>query len=311
MGKLFRFYNQNRRKVWVAILVFIFAMLIIRALNGIYKQETQDNIKQANTEENITEKNESYENQSKSLASGGSVSKSHQKEFGQLIDNFLTYCKNHEPEKAYGLLSQDCKSILYPNEELFEQQYYKNKFSGEKKYSFQSWTSTDTYIYLVKIFNNMLATGTGSSSNYIQDYISIVKEGDTYKLNVDGFVGKVQRNAEKSKDGLSIKINYSEIYMDYEMVNLTIKNDSENVIFLDSRKDTGTMYLVDSNNNKSESMAYENNEDDFIIDSGEEKSITIKFSNPYTEKVAVKKYVFSDIRMNNSSDIEEIEVNVD
>ena len=64
-------------------------MLSIRALNGIYKEEKQNNIKQENTEENITEKNESYENQSKSLVSGGSVSKSHQKEFGQLIDNIL------------------------------------------------------------------------------------------------------------------------------------------------------------------------------------------------------------------------------
>lgn len=310
LGKLFRFYNQNRKKVWLIILVFIFAMLIIRSLNGIYKQERQDNIKQSNTEENITEKEENYENQSKSLVSGGSVSKAHQKEFGQLIDNFLTYCKNHEPEKAYGLLSQDCKSVLYPNEELFEQQYYKNKFSGEKKYSFQSWTSTDTYIYLVKIFNNMLATGKGSSQSYIQEYISIVKENDTYKLNVDGFIGKVQRNVEETKNGVSIKINNSEIYMDYEMVNLTIKNDTENVVVLDSRNDTGTMYLVDSNKNKSESMAYENNEEDFIIDSGEEKKITIKFSNPYNEKVVAKKYVFSDIRTNNGGDIEEIEVNV-
>ena len=106
--------------------------------------------------ENIAENNVNYENQSKSLISGGTVSETHQDEFGKLLDSFLTYCKNHEPEKAYGLLSQDCKNILYPNEKVFEQQYYKGKFSSEKKYSFQSWTSKETNIYLVKIFKNML-----------------------------------------------------------------------------------------------------------------------------------------------------------
>lgn len=295
MGKVFRLYNQNRIKVWITILILIFAIVIIRTLNEIYKGDKDQNNTIA---ENVTENKVSYENQSKSLVSGGTVSETHQDEFGKLIDNFLTYCKNHEPEKAYGLLSQDCKNILYPNEKIFEQQYYKNKFTGEKKYSFQSWTSNETYIYFVKIFNNMLATGTGSSENYIQDYISIVKENDTYKLNVNGFVGKAQRKAEKNKDGLTIKVNYSEIYMDYEIVNVTVKNNTENTVLLDSRKSTATTYLLDANDNKFEAMLYENSEDELTINSGEEKEIKIKFSNPYREKMNAKEYVFSDIYMN-------------
>ena len=295
MGKVFRLYNQNRIKVWITILILIFAIVIIRTLNEIYKGDKDQNNTIA---ENITENKVSYENQSKSLVSGGTVSETHQDEFGKLIDNFLTYCKNHEPEKAYGLLSQDCKNILYPNEKIFEQQYYKSKFTGEKKYSFQSWTSKETNIYLVKIFKNMLATGTGSSENYIQDYISIVKENDTYKLNVNGFVGKAQRKAEKNKDGLTIKVNYSEIYMDYEIVNVTVKNNTENTVLLDSRRSTATTYLLDVNDNKFEAMLYECSEDDLIINPGEEKEIKIKFSNPYREKVNAKEYVFSDIYMN-------------
>lgn len=295
MGKLFRLYNQNRKTVWITISVLIFAIVIIRTLNGMYKENNEQNNVIA---ENVTENKVSYENQSKSLVSGGTVSETHQDEFGTLLDNFLTYCKNHEPEKAYGLLSQDCKNILYPNETIFEEQYYKGKFTGEKKYSFQSWTSKETHIYLVKIFNNMLATGMGSSENYIQDYISIVKENDTYKLNVNGFVGKAQRKVEKSKNGLTIKVNYSEIYMDYEIIDITVKNDTENTVLLDSRKNTGTTYLLDVNDNKFESMLYENSEEDLIIKPGEEKEIKIKFSNPYREKMNAKEYVFSDIYMN-------------
>ena len=294
MEKLFRLYNQNRRAVWVAILAIVFAIVLVNTLNGIYRDaKKQDNSIEKNTEENEV----SYKNQSESLVSGGYVSESHQNQFGKLIDNFLTYCKNHEPEKAYGLLSQDCKNVLYPNEKIFEEQYYKGKFTGEKKYSFQSWTSKDAYIYLVKIFNNMLATGMGSSENYIQDYISIVRENDTYKLNVNGFVGKVQRNAQKSKNGLTIKVNYSEIYMDYEIANIIVKYDTEKTVLLDSGKYTDTTYVMDANSNKFEAMLYENSESDLKIGPGEEKEIKIKFSNPYREKMNAEKYVFSDIYM--------------
>lgn len=311
MEKLFRLYNQNRKKVWLAIIVFIFAIIIIKTLNSMYREKSLSQ-EETNTYANTTQNQTKYENQSKSLVSGGSVSESYKEKFGNLIDNFLTYCKNHEPEKAYGLLSEDCKNAMYPNEQIFEQQYYSSKFKGEKKYSFQSWTSTDTYIYLVKIFNNMLATGMGDSENYIQDYISVVKENDTYKLNVNGFVGKIKRNAEKSKDGLTIKINYSEIYMDYELVNITIKNDTENTVLLDSRKNTESMYLLDYNKNKFISMAYENMEDDFIINPGEEKKINLKFCNPYREKMPTTEYVFSDIEMNadESGDKQEIVIDL-
>ena len=86
--------------------------------------------------------------------------------------------------------------------------------------------------------------------------------------------------------------------MDYEIVNVTVKNNTENTVLLDSRKSTATTYLLDANDNKFEAMLYENSEDELTINSGEEKEIKIKFSNPYIEKMNAKEYVFSDIYMN-------------
>ena len=41
MGKLIRYYNQNRVGIWVVILLITFIILIIHTLNGIYKEENQ------------------------------------------------------------------------------------------------------------------------------------------------------------------------------------------------------------------------------------------------------------------------------
>ena len=66
------------------------------------------------------------------MVSGGVVSESKQNTYGNLIDEFFTYCINKEPEKAYDLLSSDCKKVLYPSEKIFETLYYNEKFNGNK-----------------------------------------------------------------------------------------------------------------------------------------------------------------------------------
>ena len=186
MNKWIRFYNQNRGKVIFTIIGIIFILVMVSLFNNVYKQKSKEESEKIAEEANDVEKNK-YRNESKSLVSGGEVSGTKKNDFGDLIENFLSYCKNHEPAKAYGLLSNDCKNVLYPDEFIFEEQYYKTKFSTSKRYSFQSWTSSDSYIYLVKIFDDMLATGTGSSQNYIQDYFSVIEEDGQYRLNINGF----------------------------------------------------------------------------------------------------------------------------
>ena len=203
---IFRWYNQNRGKFWATILVIVFLLLIIYTLNYLYKVQDQErNNRIAENSSNIT--NSTQENvvqnpnrkQNQSMVSGGTVPEGYEDIFSDLINNFFTYCKNHEPEKAYDLLSTDCKEILYPNVQIFTDQYYKNKFSTEKLYSFQSWTSKEMFIYQVRIYNNMLATGQGSDQQYIQDYVSVVNDNGEYKLNVDGFLRVLQEVKNRPK----------------------------------------------------------------------------------------------------------------
>lgn len=293
MGKLIRFYNQNVRKVWTIVLIIVFALMIISAFNSMYKKRSEDRNKKIQSGEYI----QKYHNESESMVSGGYVPDSVREDFGDLIDSFFSYCKNHEPEKAYGLISNDCKQLLYPTEEVFEEQYYKNKFKADKLYSFQSWTASDTYIYLVKIFDNMLATGSGSSQEYIQDYVSVVKENGEYKLNINSYIGRVSIAKKYSKDGLTIEVLDRYIFMDYGIYSLKIQNNSGSTVLLDSMEETNKTYVVDEDNIKSEAMLYENTKDDLTIIPNTEKEIQIKFSDVYQEKNMIEKMVFEDVRV--------------
>lgn len=69
----------------------------------------------------------------------------------------------------------------------------------------------------------MLATGTGSSQNYIQDYFSVIEEDGQYRLNINGFVGKVEINKTGSKDNVTITVKDRIVYMDYSVYTISIK----------------------------------------------------------------------------------------
>lgn len=301
MGKLIRYYNQNRIRIWLVILIIAFLILIIHTLNGFSKEENanvKNKVNQENTENTETTNQVNYTKESRTLVDGDQVPEIYQKDFGSTIDNFLQYCKNHEPEKAYDLLSNECKEVLYPTEEMFTEQYYNPKFSTDKIYDFQSWTAEGPYVYLVKIYNNTLATGKGTSEKYIQDYISVVLESGSYKINVNGFVG-IRRfnNAEGNKADVSITVNEAEVHMDYSIATVVIKNNSDRSILLDSREDAGSIYVVDTNGGKSEALLYEILDEDLEVEAQGQKELKIKFSNSYQSSSNIAEYIFSDVQI--------------
>ena len=311
MHKLLRFYNQNRLKVWVTILFIVFVLIIIQLLNRMaLNSRNERNVNNQNTATSTSEK--TYENESVSIASGGSVATRNQEKFGSLIDEFFTYCINHEPEKAYGLLSTDIKENIYQTENLFEKLYYETKFEGNKQYSFQSWsTGRNAYIYIVKIFDNMLATGKSSDDEYIEDYIAIAEEDNgAYSLNVGGFIAIQDINKEGSNEKISIGVEKAEIHMDYATYTLNIKNNTDQTILLNEKSKTDTVYLLDENDVKYTAFLYENTDEEFTINPQESKTIQIKFNVTHRDNLVMKNMVFEAIVIGGQENEERIAIDI-
>lgn len=299
MYKWISWYNQNRKKFWIIIIIIVFIFIIIRLLNFWAKMQLEEEKKKANEENTVNASNTvSYEKQSKSIVSGGNVDKEYQDKFGEVINAFLSNCVSGNYEEAYQYLSKDTKEEIYPSKKIFIDQYCSEKFEGNKEYNFQSWSSKGNYIYLIKIHENMLSTG-NARTNYIQDYYTIVKENDEYKLNISSFIGKQKyNNKDQEKYGVYINLESTSVYMDYQLYKITIKNSTENTIMLDTRKRTDQTYIVNNNGVKIEALLHENKEEDLIINPEEEKTITIKFSNVYQYETNIDKMVFSNIVIN-------------
>lgn len=293
MYKLLRFYNQNRIKVWGIVLAIIFIIMLIQVLNDIAKQEVKNNsIGEEETASNVV----SYRNESKTIIEGGSISKQYREEFGNIIDKFYTFCINHEPDKAYELLAPDTKEELYPTKEQFEKLYYEEKFEGNKQYSFQSWTksSEDIYIYQIKIFNNMLETGE-SNDEYIEDFVTIVPEEDTFKLNINKFIEKELINKKQNSDIITVEVPVVDIYLDYKIYTFEIKNNTKDTLLLDTRRKNKTIYLKDEKGNKKEAFIHELAKKDLTLKPNESKKLKIKFNDVYSNQNDIMSINFTDI----------------
>ena len=283
----------------IGIIAFVF--LIIQLLNNIAKEQNEkDRQQHENIESTETTFNNvvSYDKQSESIISDDKVSGEKKVTYGKLIDEFFTYCINHNPEKAYELLSTDMKNNMYESEALFESLYYSSKFEGNKQYSFQSWTTgNNRYTYQVKIFDDMLSTGK-SNNNYIEDYVTIVEENESYKLNVNSYIGKEIINVTAQNENISLQVINKYIYKDYQIFDIVVKNNTENQILLDTRENTKETYLLDNNDNKFEALLYENSEKDLLLKANEIKKIKIKFNIVENENLKIKSINFDNIVLN-------------
>ena len=292
MHKLLRYYNQNRLKIWAILLAIVLGYALLQVLNNaIANHNTEENNEQETTSNNVV----SYRNESESMVTGGRVSSTYSEQIGQVINQFFTYCVNHDSQRAYDMVSNNTKQVLYQTEELFEKNYYQNKFNGNKQFSFQSWSRTDTlYIYQVRIFDNMLATGQ-TSDNYIEEYVTIAVEEGRYKLNLNSYLGRKQISVKNEDENLSIQVVMLDRYLDYEVYTLNVQNKTDSNILLDTKRKTNSCYVVDSMGNKFEALLYENSDEDLEILPNEMKTIQIRFSDAYREGLQIKSINFTDI----------------
>lgn len=308
MNKLIRYYNQNRREIWRIIIIIVFAIIIIQFINSVYEnaqKEKRNNKKQEILSEEVKEKNEP-------MVQGSIGSNTKKEKFAYLIEQFLKYCTNNQPAEAYKLLSNDCKEKLYPTEKAFEASYYNIKFSKNKTYDFQLWSAVDrTYIYLVKIYDNMLASGKVSNEKYIKDYYSVIQENGDYKLSISEYVKKIDYNTSEDDTGddgnsimfsgaedIKISVLNKDCYIDYEIYHILVVNSSEQNILLDTISKGDTIVVVDEKGNEFDAMTVEFNEEDLIIEKGESEFLDIKFARSYVSNIQTEEIKFKNIVKN-------------
>lgn len=298
MFRLGRWYNENKSKLWLVILIIVAIIFFIQVINNFYinrnKNKNEPNISQTtkNTIENeISGKLEG----TSSLINGSGSTNRNIEEHISTIDTFIKYCNAGQVENAYELLTEECKEEIFPSLESFKNKYYSNVFKTYKTYSVQNWMGST---YKIKLTEDALTTGkVSSNSSYLQEYMTVVEKGSEYKLNINNYIGRTEINKTTNVSGLNIIVESKETYMDYSEYTIKIQNNSDKTILLDNGKSADNIYLLDENNVKEYASTGEIIYSNLKLIPKETKKYSFKFSNSYSNTRIMRYFVLKNVIM--------------
>lgn len=278
---------QGKFLIISGIIAIILIVLLIQLLNNMAK----NSIVITNT---IEPKNV-YRPQ-ETVISGSEVTQEKQEQNSKIIDEFITYCNSKQIEKAYALLTEECKEEVFANKiEYFEQNYINKIFTNEKIYNIQSWINGTNVTYKIRILNDIMATG--KKEDAFEDYYTIVKKDGQNYLNINSYIGRKNINKETTDKNITIHVLTKDIYKDYESYKIRVKNNTDKMILLDSKENPKSIYLTNGTQTYS-GFTHENNRQDFEIRSGFYKDIKIKFNKIYSNSIQLQTMFFSDVIIN-------------
>lgn len=110
------------------------------------------------------------------------ITKEEDKDNQELITKFLDFCKKEQIEQAYNLLSEDCKKELYPNINIFKQNYYNKVFNQKRDIETEI---IDNETYKITMYEDILQSGKIEGRDSIIDYYEIVQAIGENKIYIN------------------------------------------------------------------------------------------------------------------------------
>ena len=310
MHKLRKFYYDNKYKIWGIIAFIILLIGIIQITNAILANNNKlnNNTVEKNVIENINSENkDTYFSTDESVVSGEKIDSNKLEKASKAIEEFISECNNGNIEKAYNLLTDDCKNEMYQDIEKFTNYYYNQIFNNNTKKTaiIENWILNT---YKVTISDDIMATG-GVSTTNVQDYITVIEDDDILKISLNNYIGKEEINKVQVVNDIEFEIVEKDVYMDYEIYTIKVNNNTENNIVLDDLTNTKSIYLEDNNGVKHYAKSSEIIPNLLKINKGFSTQIDIKFNRTLTdESIEINSIVFSAVKFNTNQEEQQKQV---
>lgn len=255
------FWKRNRKKILIAIIIW----LVIIIINYIIK----------NMPEKISAPSTTY-TPHVTVLNSEEVPEKYQEPIQNLVDTYFNYCNNKEYEKAYNLITEDCRKKMYPTLEQFTG-YVNEVFEGKQKiYNIQSYSIVDNkYIYNIRILDDILANGTTDGYYYYEEKLILIEENGEMKLSIGEYIG--EENPE---------VSIEDDYMEIKIVNKTVEYDTETYTIQFRNKTDKCIVILDNKQNN-----------EVVLDLGGKSRQPINFAGSrivlYPNTMTTKEIVFS------------------
>ena len=168
------------------------------------------------------------------IETGEEVPKDLQEKINALIDEYIGYCNSKEYEKAYNMISQECRQAVYPNINEFIS-YVNYVFKTEKIYNIQNYSNKNgKYFYRVRILDDILLTGLTNTDSvkYFEDRFVIEEKKGQLILSVKEYVESKELEKVYEDKYMKIVVNKKTTMLEEEIYTMQITNRTENYLVI-------------------------------------------------------------------------------
>ena len=228
-------------------------------------------------------------------------------EIEKTVEEYIGYCNEKEYEKAYNMINEDCKKNVYPTLDSFKG-YVDYVFSQKRLYSLKNYSNTEeTYLYRLRIFEDIMATGLTYSSafRYFEEIISFTEKDGKLLLSLQEYIGSEELSSVYDDQYMRIMVTDKIVKYDSETYVLKLKNKTEYTIVISDQIAEGDILLVTKNGEIERTI--DENWSTILLPAGVERTATITFPKFYDKDIESTGLKFNDIRVLRSySDSEEL-----
>lgn len=277
--KIRDFFKRNKSKIIIIFIIWLVIFIINLILKNWKTPVTPITTYQPHT----------------AVLSDAKVPEKLQTPIENLIDVYIRCCNHKEYEKAYSLLSDDCKNNLYKNIDEFKL-YIDNVFDGEKVYYIQNYSNIDDiYIYEVNILDDILATGlTGSEELEVYSEKFVIKDNNgKLTLSIREYIGSNENYQVYEDEYIKVEIQEMTQSYEYQTYKLKLTNRTDNIIVLADFFEKDEIVLELENQNRQITNLYNS----IYLDAYKSEQTEFKFVKFVDEKDKVKSMVFNNVRV--------------
>ena len=180
------------------------------------------------------------------MSDNGSVPKKYVDEIKKTVKEYFDYCiaginadeeiSKANYEKAFNMLSDDCKKNLYNNHVEDFMEYAKEIYTSPTLvYYLQNYSNpNNTYIYEMTISENIEATGTTDGDSYYNEKISLTRDEDNNRFVIanNNYIQTDELNKIFEETNMKIKVVKRDILYNKEIYTVTITNRTNDYIIL-------------------------------------------------------------------------------
>lgn len=281
--KVRHFFRKYRRILFVIFIIWA----IIFFINRILSNMTNDYVGETTYEPHVAVINDSKV-----------TSSSMKKNIEEMVEQYVTYCNAGEFDKAFEMLSTECKEYEFDNNIEKYMSYVYTKMPTPKKYALQNYSSTKyggktMYIYEVKYTDDLLATGlTNSTYSYTSEDITFFEGEDGLEMNVGNYI--YHTDIKNISENEYLKIDVVDKIVNYSIETYTVKftnRSNYTIVIADGQEDDEVLLVLPNETRKRTSV------NEIVLQPGMSDTLTFTFPKFVDDGDISQSIAFSSIRV--------------